>query len=210
MKLKKTFTSKPFLAGSLAVLCVGILAGCLFWQNSRKPEFTPAPVAAETPAKSWAERPTAEAAAESRTEPASAEALAESPSAHETAAEEYPKEVESNEEQTVIHFTEPEPAKPTAPPAPEGKEVREDPGPEHPVTPAPETAAAESPDSQTPDSNPVPGSNPVPDGEPVPGSTNEKGEVYDPLFGWVMPGKATQIPITSDGDPNKMVGNMGN
>lgn len=198
MKLKKTFTSKPFLAGILAVLCVAILAGCLFWKNSRQPEFTPAPVAAETPAESWAERPTAEAAAESRTEPASAEVLAESPSAHETAAEEYPKEVENNEEQTIIHFTEPEPAKPTAPPAPEGKEVREDPGPEHPVTPAPETAAAESPDSQ------------VPDSEPVPGSTNEKGEIYDPVFGWVMPGKVIQTPITSDGDPEKMVGNMGN
>lgn len=197
MKLKKFLTSKPFFAGTLAVLCVGILAWGLLWRNNREPEFTPIPAVTETPAESWTEYPVAGTAAESLTEPASKEALAESPTAHETAEEEYPKEVESNEEQTIIHFTEPEPAKPKAPPAPEGKEVREDPGPKHPITPAPETAAAESSGSQ------------VSDTEPVPGSTNGEGAFYDPVFGWVVPGKVVQTPIDSDGDPDKMVGNMG-
>ena len=45
---------------------------------------------------------------------------------------------------------------------------------------------------------------------PAAGSTNENGAVYDPVFGWVVPGQVNQAAIDSSGDPNKMVGNMGN
>ena len=34
--------------------------------------------------------------------------------------------------------------------------------------------------------------------------------VYDPVFGWVVPGQVNQATVDSSGDPNKMVGNMGN
>lgn len=48
------------------------------------------------------------------------------------------------------------------------------------------------------------------DETPAAGSTNENGAVYDPVFGWVVPGQVNQTTVDSGGDPNKMVGNMGN
>lgn len=42
----------------------------------------------------------------------------------------------------------------------------------------------------------------------APGSTNDKGQVYDPVFGWVTPSTVQQEVIGGDGDPNKMVGSM--
>ena len=48
------------------------------------------------------------------------------------------------------------------------------------------------------------------DETPAAGSTNENGAVYDPVFGWVVPGQVNQTTVDSGGDPGKMVGNMGN
>lgn len=48
------------------------------------------------------------------------------------------------------------------------------------------------------------------DNTPAAGSTNENGAVYDPVFGWVVPGQVNQSTVDSSGDPDKMVGNMGN
>lgn len=42
----------------------------------------------------------------------------------------------------------------------------------------------------------------------IPLST-EDGAVYDPVFGWVVPGNVQQSTGDSDGDLNKQVGNMG-
>lgn len=42
-----------------------------------------------------------------------------------------------------------------------------------------------------------------------PGSSNGSGAVYDPVFGWVVPGDVQQSTGGSDGDLNKQVGNMG-
>ena len=48
-----------------------------------------------------------------------------------------------------------------------------------------------------------------PSNDPVPGSSNGNGAVYDPVFGWVVPGNVQQSTGDSDGDLNKQVGNMG-
>lgn len=48
------------------------------------------------------------------------------------------------------------------------------------------------------------------DETPAASSTNENGAVYDPVFGWVVPGQVNQTAVDSGGDPGKMVGNMGN
>ena len=72
----------------------------------------------------------------------------------------------------------------------------ENPGPEQPVNTTPEVTA---PAPETPANN-----------GPEAGSTNGNGAVYDPVFGWVIPGQVSQSTMDSEGDPNKMVGNMGN
>ena len=77
--------------------------------------------------------------------------------------------------------------------APAETTTAEYPGPEHPVNPAPDVTA------------------PAPEAEsaPAPGSTDGNGAYYDPVFGWVTPAEVIQSTIDSDGDPDKMVGNMG-
>lgn len=74
-----------------------------------------------------------------------------------------------------------------------------DPGQEHAVNPDPSVPEVTAlPAEQTPPSN-----------EPAPGSSNGNGAVYDPVFGWVVPGDVQQSTGDSDGDLNKQVGNMG-
>lgn len=184
MKLKKTITSKPFIAGTLAVLCVGILATCLLLQKNDQTEFTPEPTSSAAPVESWSEHESAAADKETGT----------STGTDIAAKEEYPKVTESSEAQTVIDFTDPEPSKPEAPPVPEGKTEVPEPETSHPVKKDP---------TVTP-----PKEDPPKSDTPAPGSTNDKGQVYDPAFGWVPLSPVEQIPTDNDGDPNKMVGSM--
>ena len=77
--------------------------------------------------------------------------------------------------------------------------IIKDPGQEHTVNPDPSVPEVTAPPAeQAPPSN-----------EPVPGSSNGNGAVYDPVFGWVVPGNVQQSTGDSDGDLNKQVGNMG-
>ncbi|MBR1700378.1 MAG: hypothetical protein IJ716_00330 [Lachnospiraceae bacterium] len=41
------------------------------------------------------------------------------------------------------------------------------------------------------------------------GNSGHEGQVYDPVFGWVTPGRTVQDTIDSDGDINKQIGSMG-
>ena len=103
------------------------------------------------------------------------------------------------EDEVVIDFTDTEKPETTPPPAPEGKTEREDPGEDHPVNPDPEV-----PKVTTPPAEKEPANN-----EPAPGASKGNGAVYDPVFGWVVPGDVQQSVGDSDGDINKQVGNMG-
>lgn len=73
-------------------------------------------------------------------------------------------------------------------------------------TPAEAKDETPPPPPETPPSSAAAGKNEMPSA----GSTNENGAVYDPVFGWVVPGQVNQSAIDSSGDLNKMVGNMGN
>ena len=103
------------------------------------------------------------------------------------------------EDEVVIDFTDTEKPETTPPPAPEGKTEREDPGEDHPVNSDPEV-----PKVTTPPAEKEPANN-----EPAPGASNGSGAVYDPVFGWIVPGNGQETIGDSDGDINKQVGNMG-
>lgn len=195
--MENLFKSKKFIVSALSVACIGILAACLFVNRGQRNEFAPEETTPTTTNQDWQE-----------TSPPTS-GLAEKPSTADIPketepVEEYPQVVEEIVEEgtteVVIDFTPTAATKETTtktpPPAPEGKTIIEDPGPEHPVNPAPEVTA---PQEETPAST-----------EPVPGSSNGNGAVYDPAFGWVVPVEVQSSTISSDGDPNKMVGNMGN
>ena len=68
---------------------------------------------------------------------------------------------------------------------------------------------AVNPDPSVPEVTAPPAEQTPPSNEPAPGSSNGNGAVYDPVFGWVVPGNVQQSTGDSDGDLNKQVGNMG-
>lgn len=188
MKFKEIIRTKAFIAGSLSVVCVGILAACIFIGREKPAEFKPEPPTSSAPISTWEENATGNAG------------LADGDSDGQKAqGDEYPKQVETSDDEVVIDFTDPEPEKPEAPKAPEGSENPTN--PEHP------TYSKE--DVPKPESKPKPESQPKPESSgPQPGDRNEQGQVYDRAFGWVTPSDVKQEVIDGDGDPNKMVGTM--
>lgn len=196
--MKKFFTSREFMISTLSALCIAILGICWYAGRDRTGAFVPDDSPPSSLSCEWDENNTAQESkiadmeTAERTQPASPR-----PSTTAAETEEYPKVAEKTPEETVISFTPTKKAEETAPPAPEGKTILENPGPEHPINPAPKetTSAPETPTVT----------------EPVatePAATQPDGAVYDPVFGWVVPSEVIQSTITSDGDPNKMVGNM--
>lgn len=203
--MKKILKSKGFIVTSLAILCIAIVGICWYVGRDKDDPFLPdESPPASTSESSWPEPSTqAESHADAYLSPQSTEP-----------AEEYPKVVEESENEVVIEFSDTEKTEAAPPPAPEGKTVKEDSGPLHEVNPAPEvTAPVTEPHASTepPASAEPPASVESPAStEPEPGSSNSNGAVYDPVFGWVVPGEVNQSTIDSDGDKDKMVGNMGN
>lgn len=195
--MKKFLKSRGFLTAVLSVACVGILAVCWYVGRDAKEDFAPEESTSSAATQDWQEADPSETSDTETGDRTPTESSAALPVLEETSPmAEYPKVAEESGEETIIDFTPTEKAEETAPPAPEGKTVLEDPGEEHPINPAPEVTA---PETEAPASK-----------APSPGASNENGAVYDPVFGWVVPGQVNQSTMDSDGDPNKMVGNMGN
>lgn len=192
--MKKFFQSRNFIIIALSVLCVAILSICWFISRDKNRKFIPDESLSSTASQEWVETPS-----ETELQPTETDPPAPAPTSKaEAKTEEYPKVVKEaeSEKQVVIEFTPTEKPKETTPPAPEGKTIKEDPGPEHPVNAAPDVTAPAT-EAET-------------NSTPAPGSSNGNGEYYDPVFGWVKPAEVIQSTVDSDGDPNKMVGNMGN
>ncbi|MCM1214936.1 MAG: hypothetical protein NC331_06455 [Lachnospiraceae bacterium] len=189
--MKKFFKSKGFLAAALSASCIGILAAC--WLSTRDTEssFQPDEPQPSAVAAEWKDTP-----APAKT-PAGNRADACIPAQAKTGQdlEAYPKVVEESAQEVIIDFlpaadTETTP-EPPAPPVAEG-------GTDNPASPP-----SYAPEDLEPEPTGLPR-----DDTPAAGSSNGNGAVYDPVFGWVIPGKVNQINMDSSGDPNKMVGNM--
>ncbi len=190
--MKKILKSKGFLVTVLSVSCIAILTACFLAGRDTKTAFLPDEQPPDATQEDWKDTP--ETSGGSSWEHANAAEPGQDVAGEKL--EDYPKVAEEAEQEVVIDFVPAETKDETPPPPPEGKTVTAAPGGEHPVNPAPETASS-SADSGN-------------DKTPPAGSTNENGAVYDPVFGWVVPGQVNQTAVDSGGDPNKMVGNMGN
>ena len=183
--MKKLISSKTFIAGTLAILCVVILVVCLLWSKGDKPDFIPDPVPSGAPIDSWTENSTSPNGETDKNGFTPADYPSGSQSEN-TSAGEYPAVIEDKEKEVIIAFIDPEPTRESPPETPGTNNDMPSQPPDHVGKPQ------ENPDS----------------GKPIPGSTNEKGEVYDRVFGWVKPGVVEQIEGDSPGDPNKIIGNM--
>lgn len=186
--MKKFFTSKPFLVTALTVSCIAVVAVCLFLNWEREMEFVPEPPQQSEYVGDWKEN----GGGIGGTKPFT---TTPNPAQEQEA---YPKVVEENDGNVIIEFTPPQSSETEAPEAPAGKteieKPQQKPATSHPVNSEPAVKPPE-PKPQTPSG-------------PAPGSTNSKGQVYDPVFGWVDLSPVEQIPTDNDGDPNKAVGSM--
>lgn len=197
--MKNIFKSKAFPAALLSVACIGVLAACWAVSRDDTPGFTPEGPAPEASIQEWTETPPA-AKGQTDTSPADTEktASAYAPAQPQPADEDmeaYPKVTEETDQLVTIDFTpEAEKLQPEPPAAPVAEGNTDDPG--QPPVYAPE------------DPEPEPTAAPVQPDTPAAGATNGNGAVYDPVFGWVIPGNVSQTPMDSAGDPDKMVGNM--
>lgn len=176
---------KSIIIAVLCVACVGVLVICLILGRDKTPEFVPDPAPQNTPS-GWEE-------SHSGSDGGGSSDYVKP----DTADDEYPKETQDADGNVAVEFT------------PSGDDLKPEP-PEPPKTDADYTDPA-APPTYTPEKvapPPAETTPPSPD-TPAPGSTNESGAVYDPVFGWIVPGQVNQTPIDSEGDPDKMVGEMG-
>lgn len=190
--MKKFFQSKGFIISALAVLCVAILGVCWFVSRDRSEEFRPDESPPSSTSSDWSD-----GGVQSGDESGGADAYA--PGQSSGSEEEYPKVTSETDDEVVIDFTDTQKPEDTPPAVPEGKTELEDPGEDHPVNPDPAVPEVTAPPAEESPSS----------SEPAPGSSNGSGAVYDPVFGWVVPGNVQQSTGDSDGDLNKQVGNMG-
>ena len=194
--MKNILKSRQFLCSVLAVACIGILVTCLVAGRQQKNDFKPEvlsetedarqnPAAPASTVKSGSETHTGIAA----DTPVPAAVKEPDPLA------EYPKVTEETGDRVIVDFT------------PDSEELKPEP-------PAPPTTNDDTTDPSTPpvytpeETEPEVPAPPVQDNTPAPGSTNGNGAVYDPVFGWVVPGNVEQSQTDSNGDPDKMVGDM--
>lgn len=189
--MKKFLKSKGFLVTALSISCIAILAVCWFVGRDTKTAFLPDEPSPDAVQEEWTDTPDTAGSSWEH-----ADSGIPSQSSTEEKLEDYPKVAEESDQEVVVDFVPTETKEETPPPPPEGKTVIADPGGDHPVNPAPETAPSSTDTGK--------------DSTPPAGTTNENGAVYDPVFGWVVPGQVNQTTVDSSGDPNKMVGNMGN
>lgn len=190
--MKKFFQSKGFIVSALAVLCVAILGVCWFVSRDRSEEFRPDESPPSSTSSDWSD-----GGVQSGDGSGGADAYA--PGQSSGSEEECPKVTSETDDEVVIDFTDTQKPEDTPPAVPEGKTELEDPGEDHPVNPDPAVPEVTAPPAEESPSS----------SEPAPGSSNGSGAVYDPVFGWVVPGNVQQSTGDSDGDLNKQVGNMG-
>lgn len=196
--MKNILKSKAFPIAALSVACIGVLAISLFIGREERADFHPEEPASETATQEWTETPaTGRQPADSGNGGTSGAYAASQSPVSEKDLTAYPKTVEETDQLVTIDFT------------PEAEKLQPEP-PEAPVTEA-DTGDPEQPPAYTPEElEPALTTAPAQPDTPAAGSSNGNGAVYDPVFGWVVPGNVSQTAMDSAGDPDKMVGNMGN
>ncbi len=201
---KNIFKTKAFPIIMLSAACTGVLAACLFAGRENRQKFCPAEPAPGEIVREWQgpaaspvpqRQPDAPASAGSSTENGISPYMPAQGGTDKDVAEAYPQVTEETGQLVSIDFT------------PEAEKLHPEP-PEAPT--AGENATnPDQPPAYTPEElEPEPSAPPAQPDTPAPGASNGNGAVYDPVFGWVVPGEINQIPMDSAGDPNKMVGNM--
>lgn len=215
--MNKQIALKIILGGSIVALCAGVLVFFLLWEKEEPPAFIPdEPTPLGGYVESWTENKRPDLPGVDGVDSAgddggggAVEGGWASGAQPTKEPEAYPMVVRESETETVIEFNDPAPPKPLPPEEPPSQDAQVAESANGETTEESGSTAAKQDNSQGQSLGT--GGNkqePAAPGTPVPGSKNDKGQVYDIVFGWVTPSKTITEPITSDGDPNKMVGTM--
>jgi hypothetical protein len=197
--MKKIVKTKPFIAGMMILFSALVLTVCIIWERSGRTEFAPDAPVVLPPIESWTENTVLNFGGDEVDNDDSGNSSADeqfettSHLIEETEkteilelAAQFPLVISENNGEVIIQFTDLTLVVP----------VQQDDTTQPPeLTPPP--IQSTQPPPQPPQSN-----------TPIPGSVNERGEVYNAAFGWVMPSPTIAIYVDNDGDINKMVGNM--
>lgn len=212
--MKKIWKSKRTIIG-LAAVCILIAGTCLIVRMKKDGgSFDPG----RPPDEMVSEWEEADSLDREETEPGSGTEWQEQ--------ETLPQQEAENRDEVVIEFTT-EPVQPETPEAPEPQGELTDPSnpptyteevevqPEGSLPETTESLSQEAPPETQPEASAEQPSTvqeepaqDQPESTPQMDGVREDGAVYDPVFGWVVPSPIIQSEITSDGDPNKMVGHM--
>lgn len=196
---KNIFKSRAFPAAALSAACIGILTACFLFGREEKPDFQPEETVPGPVAQEWQEAPSPITPAQPHAAPVPTGNTGSPAAAREQTPEDiteaYPRMTDESDQLVTIDFTpEPEKLQPEPPKSPVAEADATDPG---------------QPPAYTPEElEPEPTASPAQPNTPAAGASDGNGAVYDPVFGWVIPGEVNQIPMDSAGDPDKMVGNM--
>lgn len=192
---KNIFKSKALPAAALSTACIGILAACFLFGREETPDFQPEEAMPSPTSQEWQETPSTATPVPNRNSGIHTDSTAAREQSPTDIMEAYPKVTNETDQLVTIEFT------------PETEKLQ----PEPPEAPTAEADASdpEQPPIYTPEElNPEPTAPPAQPDTPAAGASNGNGAVYDPVFGWVVPGEVNQTPMDSAGDPDKMVGNM--
>lgn len=189
----KETSKKAFTIGALFLLCVAILAGTYFLTKEPEHDFEPAPTVTDSSTDTWDEQLEADVTSPTITESDSTQVIGDS-------SDDTQSIVEETENSTVTNLSD--------------STKKSESADEKPVEKPVITEDVSNPEKQPEYTEDVPQVSEPKAKQSAPPSTSadkpseNSGQVYDPVFGWIDTGITHQDTVDSSGSINKQIGSM--
>lgn len=189
----KETSKKAFTIGALFLLCVAILAGTYFLTREPEHDFEPAPTVTDASTDTWEEQLETDVTAPTITESDSTQVIGDS-------SDDTQSIIEETETSTVTNLSD--------------STKKSESADEKPVEKPVITEDTSNPEKQPEYTEDVPQvSEPKAEQSAPPSTSADKpsensGQVYDPVFGWIDTGSTHQDTVDSSGSINKQIGSM--
>ena len=176
----KETSKKALTIGALFLLCIAILAGTYFLTKEPEHDFEPAPTVTDSSTDTWDEQLEADVTSPTIAEPDSSQVIGDS-------SDDTQAIIEETETSTVTNLSDSTKKSESADEKPVEKPVITEDVPQV-SEPKAEQSAPPSTSADKPSEN--------------------SGQVYDPVFGWIDTGSTHQDTVDSSGSINKQIGSM--
>ena len=189
----KETSKKDFTIGTLFLLCIAILAGTYFLTREPDHDFEPTPIVTDSSTDTWDEQLEADVTSPTIAEPDSSQVIGDS-------SDDTQSIIEETETSTVTNLSD--------------STKKTENADEKPVEKPVITEDTSNPEKQPEYTEDVPQvSEPKAEQSASPSTAADKpsensGQVYDPVFGWIDTGSTHQDTVDSSGSINKQIGSM--